>query len=169
VDPSSRRTGGALLGDRFRMGASARDAGVFFRSLAAREELGGLSEVAGASLDVLAAAFDVVFLETVGVGQSEASIADFVETPGFVAQPGAGDLLQFMKAGILEWPDVFFVNKSDLERLATRTATELRAGLELGRGGSGNRDGNGSTDDTERAVVLCGSARDGVGLDALLD
>ncbi|MEZ4332574.1 MAG: hypothetical protein R3F35_12505 [Myxococcota bacterium] len=159
VDPSSRRTGGALLGDRFRMGASTRDAGVFFRSLAAREELGGLSEVAGASLDVLAAAFDVVFIETVGVGQSEASIADFVETLVFVAQPAAGDLLQFMKAGILEWPDVFFVNKSDLEALAARTATELRAGLELGRGHDGDA----------RAVVLSGSARDGIGIDALID
>ncbi|MBY0397820.1 MAG: hypothetical protein K2X91_15305 [Thermoleophilia bacterium] len=159
VDPSSQRTGGALLGDRFRMGASARDAGVFFRSLAARDQLGGLAEVAGASVDVLAAAFDVVFVETVGVGQSEASGADLVDTLVFVAQPAAGDLLQFMKAGILEWPDVFFVNKSDLEGLATRTATELRAGLDLGRG----------EDPAERPPVLAGSARDGVGIDALIE
>lgn len=159
VDPSSRKSGGALLGDRFRMGASARDAGVFFRSLAARDQLGGLAEVAGASVDVLAAAFDVVFVETVGVGQSEASVADFVDTLVFVAQPAAGDLLQFMKAGILEWPDVFFVNKSDLEGLATRTATELRAGLDLGRG----------EDPADRPPVLTGSARDGVGIDALID
>jgi len=159
VDPSSQKTGGALLGDRFRMGASARDAGVFFRSLAARDQLGGLAEVAGASIDVLAAAFDVVFVETVGVGQSEASVADVVDTLVFVAQPAAGDLLQFMKAGILEWPDVFFVNKSDLDALATRTATELRAGLELGRG----------ENPEERPPVLCGSARDGLGIDALID
>ncbi|MBK7951129.1 MAG: methylmalonyl Co-A mutase-associated GTPase MeaB [Deltaproteobacteria bacterium] len=159
VDPSSRKSGGALLGDRFRMGASARDAGVFFRSLAARDQLGGLAEVAGASVEVLAAAFDVVFVETVGVGQSEASVADFVDTLVFVAQPAAGDLLQFMKAGILEWPDVFFVNKSDLEGLATRTATELRAGLDLGRG----------EDPADRPPVLSGSARDGVGIDALID
>lgn len=160
VDPSSRKSGGALLGDRYRMGAAARDAGVFFRSLAARDELGGLSEVTGASLDVLAAAFDRVFIETVGVGQSEASIADFVETLVFVAQPAAGDLVQFMKAGILEWPDVFFVNKSDLGDHAQRTATELRAGLALGR--------NDEAPMRRGAQVLSGSARDGVGVEALI-
>jgi len=159
IDPSSKKTGGALLGDRFRMGTTARDAGVFFRSLAAREQLGGLSEVTGPSLDVLVAAFDTVFVETVGVGQSEASIADLVETLVFVAQPAAGDLVQFMKAGILEWPDVFFVNKSDLSDLAGRTAAELRAGLDLGR----------SSEMTDRPPVLCGSSRDGVGIDALVD
>jgi LAO/AO transport system kinase len=159
IDPSSRKTGGALLGDRFRLGASARDAGVFLRSLAARDQLGGLSEVTGASLDVLAAAFDTVFVETVGVGQSEAGIVDLVETLVFVAQPAAGDLVQFMKAGILEWPDVFFVNKSDLEGLAGRTAAELRAGLDLGRSEPGE----------DRPPVLCGSARDGVGIDALIE
>ncbi len=159
IDPSSRKSGGALLGDRFRMGASARDSGVFFRSLAARDQLGGLSEVTGASLDVLAAAFDTVFVETVGVGQSEAGIVDLVETLVFVAQPAAGDLVQFMKAGILEWPDVFFVNKSDLSEHAQRTATELRAGIDLGRpNGPG-----------ERPPVLCGSARDGIGIDALIE
>jgi LAO/AO transport system kinase len=156
VDPSSRKSGGALLGDRFRMGAAARDHGVFFRSLAARDQLGGLSEVTGASLDVLVAAFDDVIVETVGVGQSEASIADFVDTLVFVAQPAAGDLIQFMKAGLLELPDLFFVNKADLEGLATRTAAELRAGLELGRG------------DDEIPPVLTGSARDGLGIDALV-
>jgi len=170
VDPSSRRTGGALLGDRFRMGASARESGVFFRSLAARDQLGGLSEVTGASLDVLAAAFDVVLVETVGVGQSEAGVADFVESLVFVAQPASGDLIQFMKAGLMELPDVFFVNKADLEGLATRTATELRAGLGLSRGGEGGESGKGGAgrDGDAPAVVLCGSARDGVGIDALV-
>ncbi len=159
IDPSSRKTGGALLGDRFRLGSSARDAGVFLRSLAARDQLGGLSEVTGASLDVLVAAFDTVFVETVGVGQSEAGIVDLVETLVFVAQPAAGDLVQFMKAGILEWPDVFFVNKSDLDGLAGRTAAELRAGLALG----------GHDAEREPPPVLCGSARDGVGIDALIE
>lgn len=168
VDPSSRKTGGALLGDRFRMGAAARDGGVFFRSLAARDQLGGLSEITGASLDVLAAAFDLVFIETVGVGQSEASIVELVDTLVFVAQPAAGDLVQFMKAGILEWPDVFFVNKSDLSELAQRTASELRTGLGLTRSAAGEDE----RDATERAVippVLCGSARDGIGIDQLID
>lgn len=157
VDPSSQKTGGALLGDRMRLGAGARDAGVFLRSLAAREQLGGLSEVTGPSLDVLVAAFDLVFVETVGVGQSEAEVSDLVDTLIFVAQPAAGDLIQFMKAGILEWPDLFFVNKSDLGEEATRTTTELRAGLELGGRGGG-----------EAPPVLAGSARDGVGIDALV-
>ncbi len=159
VDPSSRKTGGALLGDRFRMGAAARDTGVFFRSLAARDQLGGLSEVTGASLDVLVAAFDDVIIETVGVGQSEASVADFVETLVFVAQPAAGDLIQFMKAGLLELPDIFFVNKADLEALATRTAAELRSGLDLARGDAA----------ADVPPVLCGSARDGLGIDSLID
>ena len=159
IDPSSQRTGGALLGDRMRLGSSARDAGVFLRSLAARDRLGGLSEITGPSLDVLSAAFDFVFVETVGVGQSESDVIDLVDTLVFVAQPAAGDLIQFMKAGILEWPDVFFVGKSDLGDVARRAATELMAGLELG-----------SRRDPDFApVVLTGSARDGIGIDALID
>lgn len=159
VDPSSQRTGGALLGDRMRLGSSARDSGVFLRSLAARDQLGGLSEVTGPSLDVLVAAFDIVFVETVGVGQSEAQIIDLVDSLVFVAQPAAGDLIQFMKAGILEWPDVFFVNKSDLGDVAIRTATELSAGLEL----SSRRD------QEYMPPVLSGSARDGISINALID
>lgn len=159
VDPSSQRTGGALLGDRMRLGSAARDAGVFLRSLAARDRLGGLSEVTGPSLDVMAAAFDTVFVETVGVGQSEAEVIDLVDTLVFVAQPAAGDLIQFMKAGILEWPDIFFVNKSDLGDAAGRTMAELRAGLELGS----------RRDPEYEPPVLCGSARDGVELPALID
>jgi LAO/AO transport system kinase len=80
VDPSSQRTGGALLGDRMRLSSSARDSGVFLRSLAARDQLGGLSEITGASLDLMQAAFDIVFVETVGVGQSEASVVDIVDS-----------------------------------------------------------------------------------------
>lgn len=159
VDPSSQRTGGALLGDRMRLGSAARDAGVFLRSLAARDQLGGLSEVTGPSLDILSSALDAVFVETVGVGQSEAQVIDLVDTLVFVAQPAAGDLIQFMKAGILEWPDVFFVNKSDLGALATRTAAELRSGIDLGS----------RRDPEYEPVVLCGSAREGVGIDDLID
>ncbi|HEB90736.1 MAG TPA: methylmalonyl Co-A mutase-associated GTPase MeaB [Deltaproteobacteria bacterium] len=158
VDPSSQRTGGALLGDRMRLGSAAREAGVFLRSLAARDQLGGLSEITGASLDVLSAAFDLVFVETVGVGQSEAGVTDLVETLIFVAQPASGDLIQFMKAGILEWPDIFFVNKSDLGGRAERTVAELRAGLTLGH----------RRDPGFEPPVLAGSARDGVGIDELI-
>ncbi|MEM9175684.1 MAG: GTP-binding protein [Myxococcota bacterium] len=159
VDPSSQRTGGALLGDRMRLSSTARDAGVFLRSLAARDQLGGLSEVTGPSLDVMAAALDYVFVETVGVGQSEAQVIDVVDTLVFVAQPAAGDLIQFMKAGILEWPDVFFVNKSDLGDVATRAAAELRAGLDLGH----------RRDPDRVPPVLRGSARDDLGIDGLID
>ena len=81
---------------------------------------------------MLGGAFDVVFVETVGVGQSESDVADLVDTLVFVTQPGAGDLLQFMKAGVLELPDVFVVNKADQGALAERTARELEAGLGLG-------------------------------------
>ncbi len=159
VDPSSQKTGGALLGDRMRLSSAARDSGVFLRSLAARDQLGGLSEITGPSLDLMQAGFDHVFVETVGVGQSEASVIDLVDTLVFVAQPAAGDLIQFMKAGILEWPDIFFVNKSDLGKIATRTATELLAGLDLaGRG------------DTEyKPKVLCGSAKHGLEIETLID
>ncbi len=159
VDPSSQRTGGALLGDRMRLGSAARDAGVFLRSLAARDQLGGLSEVTGPSLDIMQAAFDMVFVETVGVGQSEAGVIDIVDSLVFVAQPAAGDLIQFMKAGILEWPDIFFVNKSDLGEAARRTSAELSAGLELG-----NR-----RDPDYAPQVLCGSARDGLGINELIE
>jgi LAO/AO transport system kinase len=159
VDPSSQRTGGALLGDRMRLSSAARDAGVFLRSLAARDQLGGLSEITGPSLDVMLAAFDAVFVETVGVGQSESEVIDLVDTLVFVAQPAAGDLIQFMKAGILEWPDIFFVNKSDLGDLARRTAAELLAGLGLGS----------RRDLDYQPPVLCGSARDGLGIEALID
>jgi LAO/AO transport system kinase len=158
VDPSSRRTGGALLGDRVRVRSAASDPGVFFRSMAARERLGGLAEPARASVIVLGAAFDVVLVETVGVGQSESEVADLVDTLAFVTQPGAGDLLQFMKAGVLELPDVFVVNKADQGPLAERTARELEAGLGLGE----------RADAGARARVVLASARDGRGIDELL-
>ena len=153
VDPSSPRSGGALLGDRLRVRASARDPGVFLRSLAARSRLGGLAESARAGLFVLAAAFDLVLIETVGVGQSEAEVADLVDTLVWVAQPGAGDLLQYMKAGVLELPDVVAVNKADLGAIAERTADELAAGLSLAE----------RSEDWSPPVLRI-SARDGNGL-----
>jgi LAO/AO transport system kinase len=156
VDPSSPKSGGALLGDRVRVRLSARDPGVFLRSLAARERLGGLAESARAGLFVLAAAFDLVLIETVGVGQSEAEVADLVDTLVWVAQPGAGDLLQYMKAGALELPDVVAVNKADLGAMAERTASELAAALSLAE----------RAEDWSPPVVRI-SARDGTGLGEL--
>jgi LAO/AO transport system kinase len=158
VDPSSRVSGGALLGDRARVRAGAGDRGVFLRSMAARERLGGLADATWPSVAVLAAVFDRVFVETVGVGQSEAEVAGLVDTLVFVAQPGAGDVLQFMKAGILEHPDVFAVNKADLGAVAERTASELQAALAMSA-----RDATG----WQRPVLLV-SARDGRGVGELV-
>jgi LAO/AO transport system kinase len=131
---------------------------VFLRSMAARERLGGLADATWPSVAVLAAVFDRVFVETVGVGQSEAEVAGLVDTLVFVAQPGAGDVLQFMKAGILEHPDVFAVNKSDLGAAAERTASELASGLSMGA-----RDASGW-----QRPVLRVSARDGSGVAELV-
>ena len=123
VDPSSHKSGGALLGDRIRMRAGSTDAGVFIRSMAARDRLGGLAEATYAAVSIMGAVFDYVFVETVGIGQSEGDVAGLVDTLVFVANPGAGDTLQFMKAGILERPDIFVVNKSDIGALAERAAS----------------------------------------------
>ena len=131
VDPSSRRSGGALLGDRARIEAAPHDEGLFVRSLATRGELGGLARAAPAAVMVLAAAFDRVLVETVGVGQSETDIEHVVDTVVFVVQPGAGDTLQFLKAGIMEIPDVLVVNKSDMGEPAARTRAELLGVLRL--------------------------------------
>jgi len=128
VDPSSRRSGGALLGDRARLRFSADEA-VFVRSMAAREQLGGLAPAARAATVVLRAGFDWTLVETVGVGQSEVDIASVADSVVLVLQPGAGDTLQFMKAGILEIPDVFVVNKWDLGEAAERTRADLEAML----------------------------------------
>jgi LAO/AO transport system kinase len=158
VDPSSRNTGGALLGDRIRVRSGASDSGVFIRSMAARDQLGGLAESTWASTAIVAAAFDWVFVETVGVGQSESEIAALVDTLVYVSAPETGDVLQFMKAGILEFPDIFVVNKSDLGAAATRTASELKSGVSLGA----------RSDSRPEATVILASARDGAGISELV-
>jgi len=126
VDPSSPISGGALLGDRLRMLAGGSDGSVFIRSLACRGEYGGLSaEVWPMSLAMLAA-FDVVLIETVGVGQKEIDISKMSDTTCFVAQPASGDSIQFLKAGIMEVPHILVVNKADIGDAARRTLSELR-------------------------------------------
>ena len=113
VDPSSPFTGGALLGDRVRLRETGDD-GVFFRSLAARGAGGGLSEATEAACDVLdAAGYDVVLIETVGVGQGELDVAEAADTVVVVLVPESGDAIQAMKAGLMEIADVFCVNKAD--------------------------------------------------------
>lgn len=159
VDPSSQRSGGALLGDRLRMRSGAGDDGVFLRSMAARDQLGGLSANCRDAVEILASAFDVVMIETVGVGQSESEIVNLVHTLVFVAQPGAGDSVQFMKAGLIEMPDIFVVNKADVGPAAERTQSELLGGL-----GLSDEHANAWT-----APALLASARDGIGVENVVD
>ena len=129
VDPSSRRSGGSLLGDRARIAFDPADRGVLIRSTAAGERLGGLSWATAAAAHALAAAFDVVVIETVGVGQAETEVADVADTVVVVVQPGGGDVLQFLKAGIMEIPDVLVVTKADIGEIALHTTRELNAAL----------------------------------------
>jgi LAO/AO transport system kinase len=131
VDPSSPFSGGALLGDRVRMQDHATDAGVFIRSMASRGHLGGLAWSTPQALRVLdAAGFDVVLVETVGVGQSEVEIAGMADTTLVLLAPGMGDGIQAAKAGILEVGDIYVVNKADRDGVQTVTR-DLRAMLAL--------------------------------------
>ena len=133
VDPSSPFSGGALLGDRVRMGDHATDQGVFIRSMATRGHLGGLSWATPQALRVLdAAGFDVILVETVGVGQSEVEVVALADTTVVLLAPGMGDGIQAAKAGILEIADVFVVNKADRDG-ADQTARDLKYMISLGR------------------------------------
>lgn len=127
VDPSSPYSGGALLGDRIRMIAHINDPDVLIRSVASRGHLGGLSAAVPASISVLAAlGYDLVLLETVGVGQSEIEIAAVADPTVVVLNPGAGDAIQAAKAGLLEVADLVVVNKADRDG-ADQTVRDLRA------------------------------------------
>jgi LAO/AO transport system kinase len=133
VDPSSPRSGGALLGDRARIHrGAADDEGVFIRSMASGGDLGGLARAASSVVEVLAAGHDVVLVETVGVGQSETDIELVADLTVLVLQPDSGDTLQFLKAGILEIPDLFALNKVDLGQSARTARQELLSALALG-------------------------------------
>ena len=132
VDPSSPVTGGALLGDRIRMQEHALDEGVFIRSMSSRGQLGGLSSATQAAVKVLdAVGFDVIIVETVGVGQSEVDVVNAVDTVVLVLAPGAGDGVQAAKAGILEIADIYVVNKADRDG-AEGVVRELRSMIGLG-------------------------------------
>jgi LAO/AO transport system kinase len=129
VDPSSKRSGGSLLGDRARIDFDPADRAVLIRSTAAGERLGGLAPATRVAAQALAAAFDVVVIETVGVGQAETEVADVADTVAVVVQPGSGDVLQFLKSGIMETPDVLVVTKADLGQIALATRRDLSAAL----------------------------------------
>jgi LAO/AO transport system kinase len=138
VDPSSRRSGGALLGDRTRLRTDPADHGIFIRSMAARERLGGLAALTYPAAALMRALFDIVVIETVGVGQSETEIAGVADTVLLCLQPGSGDSLQYMKAGIVEIPDIVAVTKGDLGEPARRTAADAAGALSLDAGNAGN-------------------------------
>lgn len=131
VDPSSRATGGALLGDRARMQTDPDDKGVYVRSMAARDRLGGLSDDTVAAVALMRAIFDRVLVESVGIGQSEADISFAADSVILCVQPGSGDSLQFMKAGVMELPDIVVVTKADMGAAARRARSEVEGALTL--------------------------------------
>ena len=129
VDPSSKRSGGALLGDRVRIEHDPRDDGLLIRSTAAGGRLGGLAVATREGVDALASAFDIVVVETVGVGQSETDVEEVSDQVAVVVQPGSGDVVQFLKAGIMEVPDVLVVTKADLGEVALSAKRDLAQAL----------------------------------------
>ena len=129
VDPSSKRSGGSLLGDRARIDHDPKDDGILIRSTAAGGRLGGLAAATREAADALAAVFEIVVVETVGVGQSETDVEEVCDTVAVVVQPGSGDVLQFLKAGIMEVPDVLVVTKADLGDAARRACADLDQAL----------------------------------------
>jgi GTPase len=159
VDPSSKASGGALLGDRVRIVHDSADEGVFVRSMAARDRLGGLADQTLAAMVVMRALFDRVLIETVGVGQSETDVAGVADTVVFCVQPGSGDSLQFMKAGIVEIPHVIAVTKADLGGSAERARADVAGALSLATACDGGK---------WPLQALAVSSRSGAGLDGLL-
>jgi LAO/AO transport system kinase len=158
VDPTSPFSGGALLGDRVRMQDHAADADVFIRSMATRGHLGGLSWAAPQALRVLdAAGFDVIMIETVGVGQAEVEVASLADSTLVIVAPGMGDSVQAAKAGILEIADIFVVNKNDRPG-AQETVRDLRTMLAMAPAGP----------DSWKPPIVATTAASGAGLDDLV-
>lgn len=163
IDPSSPFTKGALLGDRIRLTEHFLDPGVFIRSMANRGALGGLSEAAlqGALL-MDAAGRDVVFVETVGVGQAEVDVIDHADTVVLALMPGSGDSIQALKAGVMEIPDIIVVNKAD-HPLTDTMVREIRGVLSLGPAGAGGGD------KIWRVPIVKTQAAFGIGIDELAE
>jgi LAO/AO transport system kinase len=156
VDPSSRRTGGALLGDRARIASDPADDGVYVRSMAARDRLGGLAEQTVAAMVLMRAVYDCVIVESVGIGQSESDISFVADTMLLCIQPASGDSLQFMKAGVMELPDIV-VTKADVGAAARRARADVEGALTLVVGDQ----------DRSRTPVVLVSATQETGLDEL--
>jgi LAO/AO transport system kinase len=159
VDPTSPFSGGSILGDRVRMSDLNADPGVFIRSMATRGALGGLSRATMPSVEIFdAAGFDVVIIETVGVGQDEVDVVRSAHTTVVVSAPGLGDDIQAIKAGVLEIADIHVVSKADKPE-ANRTITELKGMLTIGLQLSGKMDWT--------VPVIGTSAVSGEGIDEL--
>lgn len=156
VDPSSRSTGGAILGDRIRMARHYADAGIFIRSMATRGESGGLAQTTETMAKLFrAAGFDYIVIETVGVGQDEIAVATVADVTAVVLVPGMGDDVQTIKAGIMEVADLFVINKAD-QPGADQTDREVRAMLSLTPGGA-------------QPAIVKTVATDGLGISELLE
>lgn len=161
IDPSSPFSGGAILGDRVRMSGFSGDEGVFIRSMATRGALGGLARASLDTVDILdAAGFDVVLIETVGVGQDEVDIVQAAHSVVVVSAPGLGDDIQAIKAGVLEIADIHVVSKCDRPGWE-RTVAELKAMISLGRTSRGGGDWH--------APVIATSAETGQGMGDLVE
>lgn len=161
IDPSSPYSGGAILGDRVRMGDLGGDDGVFVRSLATQGAMGGLARPALDVVDVLdAVGFDLVIVETVGVGQDEVDIAGAADTVIVASPPGLGDGVQAMKAGLLEIADIHVITKADRPD-AARTVADMASAGDLGL--------TGKTGPGWRVPVIATSANDGTGIVDLAD
>lgn len=169
VDPTSVRSGGSLLGDRARMGFRPDDDRVFVRSLATGGEAGGLSWAAPAAVRVLAAAYDTVIVETTGVGQTETEIRHVADSVVLVIQPGSGDALQFLKAGVMEIPDLLVVNKADQEGLARAALADLHSALGVGASVGLVRGDDHDESTPWELPILATSARTRAGLAELAD
>lgn len=138
IDPSSEISGGSLLGDRTRIKLPAEESRIYFRSQATDKELGGLSRHTFSVCRLLNYLFDIVFIETVGTGQSEVEVQYIADYIFLVMQPWTGDQIQFMKAGIMEIPDAFIVNKWDQEKEAKKTYYALKSTLTITRSDAEN-------------------------------
>lgn len=156
VDPSSHVSGGSLLGDRTRVRTETDDARFFFRSQASQTELGGLSPASFQVCRLLERVYDLVFVETVGIGQSEVDIRYLADRVYLVLQPLGGDEVQFLKAGVMEIPDAIILNKADAAEATRASFHALKSSLTLAR-----------PFDAEEVVVHRTSARTGEGLDEL--
>lgn len=160
IDPSSEVSGGALLGDRVRTDFPVGEQRLYFRSQAAGGDLGGVGRRTFAATRVLSRLFDLILIETVGIGQSEIEIRRLADRVLLVLQPLAGDHVQFLKAGVMEIPDAYVINKCDETQLARRALGELRSALRSsGLGGAG----------TKKDTILSTSATTGRGVPELAD